>query len=84
MINTNVKRNPNPNPTPNLDPYPTPHQKPNHNPNSNSLLSEISLQEQLSLEQLSDHRPTTFSNSLKFDNNSGKGGLKVMIVLFYM
>ena len=44
MINANIKLNPNPNP--NINPYPTPNQKPNHYPHSNSLLSEISSQEQ--------------------------------------
>ena len=64
MINANVKRNPNPNPNPYLNPYPTPNQKPNHYPHSNSL-SEIS-QEQLLLEQVSDHHrsPFTFCGSL--------------------
>ena len=58
MVNTNVKHNPNPNfnPNPNLNPYPILNQKPNHYPHSNSLLSEISWQEQLSPEQMSDHR----------------------------
>ena len=39
-----LKRNPNPNPY--LNPFPTPNQKPNHYHHSNSLLSEISSQEQ--------------------------------------
>ena len=47
VINANVKRNPNPNPNPNLTPYPTPNQKPNYYPHSNSLLPEISWQEQI-------------------------------------
>ena len=53
MVNPNIKCNPkpNPNPNPNLNPYPTLNWKPNHDPHSNSLLSEISLQEQLLLEQ---------------------------------
>ena len=59
VVNLNVKynpnSNPNPNPNPNLNSYPTLNYKPNHLPQSNSLLSEIS-QEQLSLEQMSDHR----------------------------
>ena len=55
---SNVKRNPNPNPKPkpNINPYPTPNHKPNHYPHSNSFLSEISSLEQLSPEQMSDHR----------------------------
>ena len=60
VINTNVKHNPNPNPNlnpdPYLNPYPTPNQKPNHYLHSNSLLPEISWQEQLSPEQISDHQ----------------------------
>ena len=55
MVNANVKHNPNPNPHPNLNPYPTLIQKPNHNPYCNSLLSEISSQEQLSPKQMLDH-----------------------------
>ena len=55
MINANVKHNPNPNPNPNLNPYPTLKHKPNHYPHSTSLSLEISSQEQLSPEQLSDH-----------------------------
>ena len=51
MININVKRNPTPNPNPNFNLYPIPNQKPNHYPHSNSLLSEMSSQE-----QMSDHR----------------------------
>ena len=58
MIHANVKRNPNPNPNP--KPYPTPNQKPNHYTHSNSLLSEISSQEQLSPEQMSDHPDTVW------------------------
>ena len=54
MINANVKYNPNSKPI--MNPYPTPNQKPNYYPHSNSLLSEISLQEQLLLpEQMSHH-----------------------------
>ena len=60
MIYTNVKRNPNPklnpNLNPNINPYPTPNQKPNHYPHSKILLSEISSSDQLSPEQMSDHR----------------------------
>ena len=63
VVNPNVKRNrnpdpnPNPNPNPNLIPYTIPRtKKPNHHPHSYSLLSEISSQEQLSPEQMSDHR----------------------------
>ena len=43
LINTNIKRSPNPipHPNPNLNPYPTPNQTPNHFPHSNSLLLEI-------------------------------------------
>ena len=52
---TNLKRSPNPNPNPNLNPYPTPNKIPIINPHSNSFLSEISWQEQLSAEQMSDH-----------------------------
>ena len=48
--------NPNPNPNPDLYPYPTLNQKPNHYPHSHSLSLEISSQEQLSPEQMSDHR----------------------------
>ena len=57
MLNANVKHNPNPNPNfnPNLKFYPTFNKKPNHYPHSNSLLLEISSQEQLSPEQMSDH-----------------------------
>ena len=55
VINANVKRNSNPKPNPNLNPYPTPNQNPNRYPHSNSLLPEISWQEQLSPEQMSDH-----------------------------
>ena len=57
LINNNVKRNPNPNPNPNpdLNPFSTPNQKPNRCPHSNSLLPELSWQEQLSPEQMSDH-----------------------------
>ena len=55
MVNANVKHNPNPNLIPNPNPYPTLNLKPNHYPRSNSLLLEISSQEQLSLEQMSDH-----------------------------
>ena len=54
-IATVVKHNPNPNHNPTLNPYPTPNQKPNHHLQSNSLLSEISSQEQLSPEQMSDN-----------------------------
>ena len=47
---TNIKHNsnpnPNPNPNPNLNPYSTPNQKPNHYTHSNSLLLEISSQDQ--------------------------------------
>ena len=59
MVNANVKHNPNPNPNPDptLNPYPTLNQKPNHYPHSNSLLLEISSQEQLLPEQMLDHRP---------------------------
>ena len=46
MVKANVKHNPNSNPNPNLNPYPTLNQKPNHYPHSNSLLLEISSQEQ--------------------------------------
>ena len=56
MINANVKRNSNPNPNPTLNPYPL-HQKTIITLTLNSLLSEISLQEQLSPEQMSDHQP---------------------------
>ena len=56
QINANVKHYPKPNHTPEVNPYPTPNQKPNHYRNSNSLLSDISSQEQLSREQLSDPR----------------------------
>ena len=61
VVNPNVKRSPNPNPNPNanpyLNPYPTPNlKKPNDHPHSNSLHPEISSQEQLSQEQISDHR----------------------------
>ena len=60
MVNVNVKHNPNPNPIPNpyhnLNPYPSLNQKPNHYPHSNSLLLEISSQEQLPPEQMLDHR----------------------------
>ena len=52
VANANVKHNPNPN----LNPYPTLNQKPNYHPHSISLLLEISSQEQLSPEQMSDHR----------------------------
>ena len=55
VINANVKQNPNPNPNPNLNPYPTPNQKQKHYPHSKPLLPEISWQEQLSPEQMSDH-----------------------------
>ena len=59
IVNANIKHNPNPNPNPNrnpnLNPYPTLNQKPNHYPHSNFLLLEISSQEQLLLEQMSDH-----------------------------
>ena len=44
-----------PNSNPNVNLYRTLNQKPNHYPHSNSLLSEISLQEQLSPEQMLDH-----------------------------
>ena len=62
MVNANVKHNTNinPNSNPNLIPYPTLNQKPNHYPQSNSLLSEISSQEQLSPKQMLDHRPITY------------------------
>ena len=53
MANANVKHNPNPNPS--LHPYPTLKQKPNHYPHSKSMLLEISSQEQLSPEEMSDH-----------------------------
>ena len=53
MINANVKYNPNSKPI--MNPYLTSNQKSNYYPHSNSLLSEISLQEQLSLEQMLDH-----------------------------
>ena len=58
MINANFKHNskPNPNPNPNLNPYPSPIQKPNHYPHSNSVLSEISAQEEFLPEQMLDHR----------------------------
>ena len=61
IFSCDVKRNPksnpnpNPNPNPNLNPYPTLNKKLNHYPHSNSLLSEISSQEQLSPEQMWDH-----------------------------
>ena len=55
MVNANVKHNPNPNLIPNPNPYPTLNLKPNHYPHSYSMLLEISSQEQLSLEQMSDH-----------------------------
>ena len=45
-----------PNPCPN--PNPTPNKKPIHYPTCNSVLSEISSQEQLSPEQMSDHQTT--------------------------
>ena len=54
VINANVISNPNPSPNPNLNPYPTSNQKPNHYPHSNYLVPEISWQEQLSSEQMSD------------------------------
>ena len=54
MVNANVKHNLNSNPNPNLNPYPILIQK-YHYPHSNSLLLEISSQEQLSPEQMSDH-----------------------------
>ena len=57
MINANLKHKPNP--IPNLNPYPTPYPKPNHYPHSHSLLSEISSQEQLLPEQMSDHHQCT-------------------------
>ena len=47
MINASFKRNPNPNPNPNLNPQPTPNQTSYHYPHSNSLLSEISSEEQI-------------------------------------
>ena len=59
VVNANVKHNLNPNPIPNLNPYRTRKQTPNHHPHSNSLLLEISLQEQLSPEQMSDHQYIT-------------------------
>ena len=56
MISANVKCNPNPNPNPNLNPYPTL----NKNPIITLTLTlccpeEISSQDQLSPEQMSDH-----------------------------
>ena len=58
MVNTNVKHNPNRNrnPNPNLNPHPTRTKKRYHHRHSNSLLLEISSQEQLSQEQLSPER----------------------------
>ena len=57
MVNADVNHNPNPNPNPNpnLNPYPTLNQIPNHYPHSYSMLLEISSQEQLTPEQMSDH-----------------------------
>ena len=62
MVNANVKHNTNinPNSNPNLIPYPTLNQNANHYPHSNSLLLEISSQEQLSPKQMLDHRPITY------------------------
>ena len=59
-VNANVKHNPTPNPipnpNPNLNPYPTLNwSKTQSLPHFNSLLLEISSQEQLSPEQMSDH-----------------------------
>ena len=59
MINTNVKGNSNPNPNPNLNPCPTLNQTPYHHPHSNSLLSEISSQEQFLPEQMPDQHEKT-------------------------
>ena len=62
MVNANVKHNPNPNPNPNLNPYPILNPNPNHYPHSNSLLLEISSQEQLSQEQMLDHHKKNTQN----------------------
>ena len=73
MVNANVKHNPNPNPNPNpnLNPYPTLNQKPNHYHHSNSMLLEILSQEQqLSPEQISDHRLYTGA-SIHFSDSGG-------------
>ena len=71
-VHPNVEHNPNPNPNPNLNTYPTPNLKPNHHPHSNSLLSEISSQEQLSPAQMLDHQ-----RQLKpYFNGEGGGGIK--------
>ena len=56
VTNANIKPNPKPNPNPNPNTYTTLSQKPNDNPRSYSLLLEISLQEQLSPEQMADHQ----------------------------
>ena len=65
-VNPNVERKPNPNPNLILILILTlPRtKKPNHHPYSNSLLSEISSQEQLSLEQMSDHLIVTLNNKM--------------------
>ena len=62
VTNANIKPKPNPNP----NPYTTLNQKPNDNPRSYSLLQEISLQEQLLPEQMSDHHFLMQSKSLNW------------------